>query len=73
MFNEIGKVVILFGAVLVVLGLILTSIPAVRLGRLPGDVFIRKDNWSLYIPITTSIVLSVVLSLLFWIIAYLRR
>jgi Protein of unknown function (DUF2905) len=36
------------------------------LGRLPGDIYVQRSNWSLYFPIATSIVLSVLLTLLFW-------
>ena len=47
------------------------SVPLVnRLGRLPGDIYIRRDNFNLYLPITTCIVVSVVLSIL---IGLLRR
>ena len=73
MFNEIGRVLILFGVVLVTLGILLAVIPNIHLGRLPGDIFIRRDNWSLYIPLTTSVIISVGLSLLLWVIAYFLR
>ncbi|MFQ5929112.1 MAG: DUF2905 domain-containing protein [Acidobacteriota bacterium] len=76
MLTEIGKVLIFFGLLLVVFGLLLTFLPSFsssRIGRLPGDIHIQKENWSLYVPITTCIVLSVILSLLLWIIFLLRR
>ena len=73
MFNEIGKVLIFFGLALVAVGLVLTLIPSLRLGRLPGDILIRRDNWSIYVPITSSVLFSVVLSVLLWIAASLRR
>ena len=73
MFNEIGKVLIFFGLALVAVGLVLTLIPSLRLGRLPGDILIRRDNWSVYVPITSSVLFSVVLSFLLWIAASLRR
>ncbi len=73
MFNEIGKVLIFFGLALVAVGLVLTLIPSLRLGRLPGDLLIRRDNWSVYVPITSSVLFSVVLSFLLWITASLRR
>jgi uncharacterized protein HemY len=61
------------GQVLVVVGLVITAIGAavwlgVPLGRLPGDLVIRRPGFSLYLPITTSIVLSVVLSLIGWLL-----
>ncbi len=73
MFEEIGKGFIFFGLVLVVLGLVLVLVPSFQLGRLPGDIWIRKGAWSIYIPITSGILLSIILSLLLWIVTFLRR
>ena len=56
---------VFFGVVLIVTGLLLTfaaKIPG--LGRLPGDLYIRKGNMTFYVPIATSIVVSLVLTLL---------
>jgi hypothetical protein len=66
MFDSLAKMLILFGVVLALLGgllLLLGRIPL--LGRLPGDILIRRENWSVYFPVTTSIVISVLLTLLF--------
>lgn len=71
--SEIGKALIFFGIIIVVLGLILTFLPSLRVGRLPGDIHIQKDNWQIYIPLTTSILLSILLSLLLWIVFSIRR
>jgi hypothetical protein len=63
---ELGKMLILLGGVLVVVGVLLTlggKLP--WLGRLPGDIVIQRDNFTFYFPLATSILLSVVLSLLF--------
>jgi len=73
MFGDLGKLLILVGLVLIVSGLLLTFLPALRLGRLPGDVVIKRDSWSLYLPITTSLSISIVLSLMLWIFSFLRR
>jgi len=62
----IGKSLIILGIVLVVLGLFLNfsgKIPF--LGKLPGDIYIKKDNFSFYFPITTCIIISIILSLIF--------
>jgi hypothetical protein len=64
-----------FGAVLIGAGLLLfflgkTSLP---LGRLPGDILYRGKNTTFYFPLATSIVVSVVLSILFYVIGRLRR
>jgi hypothetical protein len=61
--------------VLIVLGLVIAGIGVLvsvglPLGRLPGDLVVRRGSFTFYLPITTSIVLSVVLTLLF---AWLRR
>lgn len=72
MFPHIGKVLIVTGAVLLILGLILTfasHFSFLRLGRLPGDIVIKRDNFSFYFPLTTSIILSLLLTLVFALIS----
>jgi membrane protein implicated in regulation of membrane protease activity len=67
--NSLGKALIVFGIVLVLAGVILTA--GARLpwfGRLPGDIFVQKKNFSFYFPITTSILISVILSILFFLL-----
>lgn len=61
----IGKILMLGGAVLFVLGVL---VQFTKLGRLPGDIVIKKENATFYFPIVTSIVASVVLSILFYVI-----
>ncbi len=73
MSYEIGKLLLFLGIVLAVIGLILMFLPGLRLGRLPGDLVVRRENWSLYVPIVTSILLSVVLTLILWLITWMRR
>ncbi len=66
MFDSLGKLMILFGVVLVLLGgLLLLGGKIPFLGRLPGDIVIRREHWSFYFPLTTSIVISILLTLLF--------
>jgi hypothetical protein len=63
--NDIGKLMMLFGAIVVVLGgvfILAGKIP--WLGRLPGDIYIQRPNFTFFFPLTTSILLSVLLSLL---------
>lgn len=63
--DSLGKMLILFGVVLALLGgllLVVGKIPF--LGRLPGDIVIRRENWSVYFPLTTSILISILLTLL---------
>jgi len=64
--SELGRPLIVVGAVLLVLGLVLTFGPRIPgVGRLPGDIVWRRGNTTVYFPIVTCLVLSLVLSLLF--------
>jgi hypothetical protein len=64
-FDSLAKVLILVGVVLALLGGLLLFVGKVPfLGRLPGDIVIRRENWSLYVPLTTSLVISIVLTVL---------
>ncbi len=68
---ELGKLLIVFGVVLVVLGIALWSgFGASWLGRLPGDIRIERSNSTFYFPIVTCIIISVVLSIIF---SFFRR
>ena len=60
------KLLIIVGIALLVLGLLWPWLGRLGLGRLPGDIIVRRDGFSFYFPITTSILVSLLLSLLFW-------
>jgi hypothetical protein len=65
-FGPLGKLLILLGVFIILIGLLLLvgeKIPWV--GRLPGDIIIRKKNFTFYFPIVTSIIISIILTLLF--------
>jgi hypothetical protein len=63
--NSIGKTLILFGVVMIVVGgIFMLGAKAPWLGRLPGDIYVQKKNFSFFFPITTSILISVVISLI---------
>lgn len=64
---DIGKILITIGAILLVLGLILKLQP-LSLGRLPGDILIKKKNFTFYFPLATAIILSVIVSIIVTII-----
>jgi hypothetical protein len=69
----LARLVILVGFALIVIGLALWLVPGASwLGRLPGDVRIERGGWRVFVPITTSILLSVVLSLALWLFSRLR-
>ena len=64
---SLGKILIVLGLGIVVLGLLLTFAGRIPfLGRLPGDIVYRKGNFTFYFPLATSILLSIILTLLFW-------
>lgn len=60
------RLLILLGALLLLLGLLWPLLQKSGLGRLPGDIVIRRENFSFYFPVTTSLLVSLLLSLLFW-------
>jgi hypothetical protein len=64
--GALGKLLILFGVLIIVIGLLLLvgeKIPWV--GRLPGDIIIKRERFTFYFPIVTSILISIILTLLF--------
>lgn len=69
-WRELGKLLVVFGLLLVLLGVVLTLGPKLpgRIGRLPGDIIIKRDNFTLYFPLVTCLLISVVLSLLLWLV-----
>jgi uncharacterized protein HemY len=67
--GDIGRTLIAVGLVLIVIGVLITALGKVPgVGRLPGDIIIKKENFSFYFPLTTCILLSVIASLImyFW-------
>lgn len=65
--GDLGKLLIIFGAVLVGVGVLLTLAGKIPwLGRLPGDIYYKSDHVTFYFPIVTCLLVSVVLSLLFY-------
>jgi hypothetical protein len=63
-----GKTLVLIGLAIAALGVVMML--GVPLGRLPGDIAVKRDNFSFYFPLTTSIILSILITLLF---AFFRR
>jgi len=63
-----SRVLIIFGMVLIAVGLLWPVVSKLGFGRLPGDIVIERENFRLYIPIATSIIVSVLLSLLLWLL-----
>ena len=66
-FESLGKMFLAIGALFLVLGLLFSYIKHIPfLGEMPGDILIEKKNFMFYFPLATSLILSVVLSILFY-------
>jgi uncharacterized membrane protein YkgB len=71
--HELGKGLVILGIVLVVVGAVLLLGPKVPLlGKLPGDIVIKRENFTFSFPLATSIVLSVIISLVLYLLGKLR-
>lgn len=66
--NDLGRMLLIVGAVLLVAGALFLAAGRLGVGRLPGDFVIRRGNVSCFFPLATSILLSLVLTLVFWIL-----
>jgi Protein of unknown function (DUF2905) len=73
--SGLGKLLLGLGGLLLLIGALLVfggRLPGIGvLGRLPGDIFIKRDNFSFYFPLTTSLLISIILSLMVWL--FFRR
>jgi tellurite resistance protein TehA-like permease len=67
--NDLGKLLIGFGLLITLIGVVLLLVGRVPwLGRLPGDIHVQRGNWTFYFPLATSLVVSVALTLVFWLV-----
>lgn len=67
--QHIGRLLVIFGVVIAAIGfLIFFSGKLPWLGRLPGDIVLHKENFTFYFPLATSVLMSLLLTLLFWIL-----
>jgi len=73
--TDVGKLLIVLGAVLLLVGIVFTVLGKTNLplGRLPGDIVYRGKNTTFYFPLATSVLVSVVLSLLLYLVGRWRR
>lgn len=61
-----GRNIIIFGLILIVVGLFWPWLQKIPLGRLPGDILIKRDGFRLFLPITSCLLVSGVVSLILW-------
>ena len=67
--EHFGKSLVVIGAIIIAIGLVLTLSGKIPwLGKLPGDIMVQKKNFTFYFPIATSIIVSLLLTLIFWFI-----
>jgi uncharacterized protein HemY len=70
--KEFGSLFVIFGVIFIIIGLALTFGPRIPLiGKLPGDIYIRRGNFNFYFPLTTCIIISILLTLILSI--FIRR
>lgn len=60
------KILIIIGLIFIIAGILLPWIQKTGIGQLPGDIIFRRANFTFYFPLTTSIILSLLISLFFW-------
>ncbi len=66
MMPSMGKILIIAGIILIILGLVYMCGPMIPwLGKLPGDISVKKDNFTFYFPLATSIIISIILTIIF--------
>jgi membrane protein implicated in regulation of membrane protease activity len=68
-FNGLGKLLIVVGGILIIIGAVVVLAGKIPwLGRLPGDIYVERPNFTFFFPLTTSILVSVILSLVLYLI-----
>lgn len=71
--QQFGKWLIAIGGIIVLTGVLLVALGKMGLFRLPGDLQFGSKNWRVFIPLGSCILISLVLTLIFWLIGYFRR
>ena len=67
--NDIARMLVVFGLLIALVGVVLLLVGRVPwLGRLPGDIHVQRGGWTFYFPLATSLLLSVVLTLVLWVL-----
>lgn len=70
--EQIGRWLVFFGLIIVAVGLVIMLLGSLGLFKLPGDLTFGSKNWRIFIPITTCILISIILTLILWIIQFFR-
>jgi len=71
--GDLARIIILIGVSLVVVGLVMLAIPKLPfLGKLPGDLLVKRENFTFFFPLTASIIISLIISLVLYFINKFR-
>ncbi len=71
--GDVGRILIIVGAVLIAAGLVILGVQKLPfLGKLPGDILIKRERYTFYFPIATSIIISILISLILYLINKFR-
>ena len=71
--GEMARLIIIVGIVLIVIGLVVLGIQKLPfLGKLPGDIIIKRENFTFYFPLATSIIISILISLVLYLVSKFR-
>jgi hypothetical protein len=72
-FSSIGKLLIIGGVIFIVVGIVLTQHDKIPfIGKLPGDILVKRKNFTFYFPVVTSILISLLLTLILYVINRFR-
>ncbi len=71
--NEVGKILIFIGLMMIIIGGFVVILGRLGFGKLPGDIVIQKRNFTFIFPLASSIVLSIILTIVMWIIFRFRH
>jgi hypothetical protein len=71
--QQIGKWLITAGVIIALVGIFMILLSKIGLFKLPGDFYFGGKNWRIYFPIASCIIISLILTLILWLINYFRR
>lgn len=71
--QQFGKYILITGIVISFIGIVFIFLGKMGLFRLPGDIELEGKNWKIYFPIISCITISIILTIILWIISFLRK
>jgi hypothetical protein len=71
--QQFGKLILMTGIIISAIGILIILLGKTGLFRLPGDIHLEGKNWKVYFPIVTCLIISVVMTVIFWIVHYFRK